>query len=120
MSSIDNLPSELQNKIFYYYAEHPCAEMIKAYQPPFMKYPTIGTCQICERHGRKLNLEIRAYSGDYVCISCNNSYPSSREEYCTLGFLVDNEIVNDSYHSSDSDDDFSDGDDFDDDDDDDD
>ena len=29
MSSIDNLPLEIQNKIFYYYAEHPCAKMIK-------------------------------------------------------------------------------------------
>ena len=31
MSSIDNLPLEIQNKICYYYAEHPCAEMIKEY-----------------------------------------------------------------------------------------
>ena len=26
---ISNLPVELQNNIFYYYAEHPCARMIK-------------------------------------------------------------------------------------------
>ena len=26
---IKNLPLELQNKIFYYYAEHPCARMIR-------------------------------------------------------------------------------------------
>ena len=26
---ISNLPVELQNKIFFYYAEHPCAKMIK-------------------------------------------------------------------------------------------
>ena len=26
---IENLPVEMQNKIFYYYAEHPCALMIK-------------------------------------------------------------------------------------------
>ena len=26
---ISNLPLELQNKIFYYYAEHPCAKIIK-------------------------------------------------------------------------------------------
>ena len=108
------LPQELQNKIFYYAAEHPCAKMIKAYQPPFMKYPTTGTCQICERHGRKLNLKIQAYSGDYVCISCDNSYPFSGE-YCRLSFLVDNEVVNDSHHSYDSDDDYSDEDNNDDD-----
>ena len=28
---INNLPLELQNKIFYYAAEHPCAVMIKEY-----------------------------------------------------------------------------------------
>ena len=112
------LPQEFQNKIFYYAAEHPCAEMIKAYQPPFVKYATIGTCDRCGRHGRKLNLEILAESGDDICISCDNSYPFSGE-YCRLSFLVDNEIVNDenhSYDSYDSDDDSSDEDDSDDDD----
>jgi hypothetical protein len=27
--NIQDLPIEIQNKIFYYYAEHPCARMIK-------------------------------------------------------------------------------------------
>ena len=27
--NIQDLPNEIQNKIFYYYAEHPCAKMIK-------------------------------------------------------------------------------------------
>ena len=27
--SIQDLPNEIKNKIFYYYAEHPCAKMIK-------------------------------------------------------------------------------------------
>ena len=31
---ICNLPVELQNKIFYYVAEHPCAKMIKQYHNP--------------------------------------------------------------------------------------
>ena len=26
---LDKLPQELQNKVFYYYATHPCARMVK-------------------------------------------------------------------------------------------
>ena len=35
---ISNLPVELQNQIFYYYAEHPCAKMIKEQIAVLTKY----------------------------------------------------------------------------------
>ena len=85
---ISNLPVELQNKIFFYAAEHPCAKIIKSYRTPFIKYATIGTCERCRRHGRKLNLEILAECGDDVCISCNNYCPFP-VDYCALTYLND-------------------------------
>ena len=118
---ICDLPFEIQNKIFYY-LEHPCARMIKAFQPTFVRYATIGTCDKCGKHGRKLNLDILAeYGSDTcICISCDNySDHYFLEGYSRLRFLVDNEIVNDENHSYDSYDDSSDEDDSHDDDDDD-
>ena len=41
---INNLPLELQNKIFYYYAEHPCAKMIKN------QIAILTKRQICPNH----------------------------------------------------------------------
>ena len=35
------LPQELQNEIFYYAAEHPCAEMIKEYNEDKDEYDEI-------------------------------------------------------------------------------
>ena len=35
---ISDLPVELQSKIFYYYAEHPCAKMIKEQIAVLTKY----------------------------------------------------------------------------------
>ena len=35
------LPQELQNKMFYYAAEHPCAEMIKEYNEDKDEYDEI-------------------------------------------------------------------------------
>ena len=50
MSSITNLPLELQNNIFYYYAEHPYAKMIKNKMlATFLKYHTMGVLNKTDR-----------------------------------------------------------------------
>ena len=103
MSSIENLPLELQNKIMFYVLEHPCAKMIKSYRKPFKHYKTIGTCERCDRHGRKLNLDILAECSDNVCISCDNSCPFPAD-YCALNYIDDDESVSDSDFGFDSED----------------
>ena len=69
---ISNLPVELQNQIFYYYAEHPCAKMIKEIAPRIdniIGYPKyfIYTCDECGKNGRNLYEKIEHY---YVCLKC--------------------------------------------------
>ena len=65
MSSTDNLPLELQNKFFYYYAAHPCAEIMKDCEFSQSNEYT-GTCFYCNKHGRKL----RFGEGMPKCKSC--------------------------------------------------
>ena len=69
---IRNLPQELQNKIFFYYAEHPCAKMIKEIAPRIdniIGYPKyfISKCDECRKNGRNLYEKIEHY---YVCLKC--------------------------------------------------
>ena len=85
---ISNLPVELQNKIFLYAAEHPCAKMIKqkrgrreehkiieAYDFMFYKNQytnpmwKVGWCTLCKKNGRKLFYE-RFIHKSYVCKCC--------------------------------------------------
>ena len=52
---ISDLPVELQNQIFFYYAEHPCAKMIKEIAPRIdniLGYPKyfIYTCDECGKN----------------------------------------------------------------------
>ena len=82
---ISNLPVELQNKIFFYCAEHPCAKIMKIYyRRDFRDFKEFkdkgftraielrrsfrgGDCKICEKRGRKLyeyETEI------FLCKSC--------------------------------------------------
>ena len=52
--NIQDLPIELQNKIFYYTAEHPCAKMIKkiykydVYEPLFFSADENGRLQLVD------------------------------------------------------------------------
>ena len=69
---ISDLPVELQNKIFFYCAEHPCAKMIKELAPRIdtsLSYPTyfIYKCDECGKNKRNLYEKIEHY---YVCLKC--------------------------------------------------
>ena len=88
MSSIDNLPLELQNKIFYYYAEHPCAKMIRKHielseedeEEGYFCYPSNvlsklsnvfpASCDYCKKNGRKIAMYWLCRTGDHACIKC--------------------------------------------------
>ena len=62
---ISYLPVELQNNIFYYTAEHPCAKISKDCEFSPSNEQT-GTCLYCNKHGRKL----RFGEGMPKCKSC--------------------------------------------------
>ena len=85
---ISNLPVELQNKIFFYAAEHPCAKMIKKHieiteedeidwyfcRPSNvlseLTNSFVGSCDHCDKNGRMINLLSCADTGDMVCHKC--------------------------------------------------
>ena len=85
---ISNLPVELQNKIFCYAAEHPCAKMIRKHlgiteedeTEGYFCFPSNvlieisnyfpGSCEFCKRNGRMSNCLWFAYTGDMICRKC--------------------------------------------------
>ena len=56
---INELPVEIQNKIFYYYAEHPCSAMIKSFM----------VCEVCDR--RKQTYHKCNYCKQLFCPFCD-------------------------------------------------
>ena len=96
---INNLPLELQNKVYSYVGVHPCAKMIKRkmnasaeehyifnydcmiYKNPYSKpIWKAGTCLLCKQNGRKLYYERYNYKSE-VCKRCFNFSPGTYYEY---------------------------------------
>ena len=91
MSSIENLPLEIQNKIFFY-LEHPIAKIVRKHieiseeaemngnfcLPSHVLMNTsfcigsTGTCDHCNTNGRILNGYWLIRTGSDVCIKCTN------------------------------------------------
>ena len=98
---IKNLPLELQSKIFYYYAEHPLATMIKRARDDtwttyknsmssgdpeydadlelkfefawqYTCYFLVGSCDFCKKSGRYLCSQVLINNGDNCCSACIN------------------------------------------------
>ena len=94
MSFISDLPVELQNKIFFYAAEHPIAKIVRKHieiteekeMSGYFCYPSnvldeiscrtagvfVGSCDHCNKNGRILDGNWLICTGADVCIKCLN------------------------------------------------
>ena len=122
MTSIENLPLELQNKVCSYVGVHACAKMIKRkmtdseepfdedhyiflhdcilYKNPYRRHIwRAGNCMLCKKNGRKLYYEKYVYKSN-VCKRCFNFSPGTYYEYSST---EDENSDEDSYEDSDED-----------------
>ena len=75
---INELPVEIQNRIFYYYAEHPCAEMIKSFvmcEVCGIRKQTYHKCNYCKQLFCPLcdeyeKIYYRRKNPEFVCVEC--------------------------------------------------
>jgi hypothetical protein len=67
---INELPVELQNKIFYYYAEHPCSAMIKSFM----------ICEVCDKGKNRF----------HKCDYCKRLFCTFCEAYEKIGYRQKN------------------------------
>ena len=99
---ISNLPVELQNKIFYYCAEHPCAKIMKIYyRGDFRDFEEFnhmgfaraiklrksfrcGDCKRCKKRGRKLYEYETDSFGVKEILLCKSCVISVTTDYCNL------------------------------------
>ena len=104
MDILNKLPQEIENKVFYMIAEHPCSTIIKdeynrllndfilqgnenefdfdfinAFK--FDNYGIFQTCDFCHKNGRRTSREYLIREGDYIFFKCLNKKYLVREEY---------------------------------------
>ena len=89
MDMIKMLPQEIENKIFYMIAEHPCSKIIKdEYKRLLNKsrsdesefdfenafnnenYERINNRDFCHKNGRIISVNYFIRTGDYMCLKC--------------------------------------------------
>ena len=99
ISKLRQLPVELQNKIFFYVAEHPCAKMIRKHielseedeEGGYFCYPSNvlselsnvfpASCDYCKKNGRMINWQWFGSTGDKICQKCLKDEEIKKQYY---------------------------------------